>query len=72
MADLRVIWGPVWEGVRRVDSGSILVNSGPFLDPYLRNLINNQELTFIWPWVGLKARNMTKSGSWDGWAWVPV
>ena len=33
------IWGPVWEGDSEVNLRSILVNSGPFLDPHLRNLI---------------------------------
>ena len=59
---LGTISGPVWG----VDSGvnlrsnlrSILLN----LRPYLRNLINNSDLCFIWPWVGLKARNMTNMG----------
>ena len=36
----------------RVDSRSILVNSGAILDPYLGNLIRMSEKAFIWPWVG--------------------
>ena len=52
MRDLGYISGPVW----RVGSGSILgsfwVNSRPYLDPILGNLINIPEKPFIWPWVG--------------------
>ena len=42
--DLRVIWGHLGTSLGGVDLRVILVNSevnsGPYLDPYLRNLIN--------------------------------
>ena len=59
---LRVIWGPS-EGHLGTSLGEVLevdiwVNSSQFWThsrPILRNLINNLNLAFIWPWVGLKA-----------------
>ena len=65
MGHLGTIWGPVREGYLEVNSRSILgqfwINTGPSshgLSIILR-------FTFIWPWVGPKPQNMTKSGSWD-------
>ena len=70
------IWGAsrdhLREGVWRVDSGSILVNSWSILDPYLGNLIEYLRIAFIWPWVGPKPQYMTKYGPGTGLAGVPV
>ena len=56
MRDLRDISGPVWRVILRVISEVILGHSevilGPFLDPYLRNLMKLSKKAFIWPWVG--------------------
>ena len=66
------ISGPVWGVSNEVNSWSILVNSGPFLDPSLGNLIEYLNSPFIWPWVGPKPQNMVNMGPWDGWVGVPV
>ena len=47
------ISGPVWEGVLEVDLRVILGQSeghlGTSLGPYLGNLINNLNISLIWP-----------------------
>ena len=47
--DLGTIWEGVWEGHSEVNLRSILGHSGPFLGPYLRNLIGTSRIALIWP-----------------------
>ena len=72
----RVIWGPSGHGLGGSILGSILgqfwVNSEANLRPYLRNLINNTRIAFIWPWVGSSLKNMLNMGPGMGSWWVPV
>ena len=69
---LRDISGPVWRVSNEVNSGSILRSILVNSRPYLRNLIRNTDLAFIWPWVGLKARYILNMGPGAGLGGVPV